>query len=1754
MVIVIAALMAVPGSIVFDARAVGTSAPAEPPSVDGGLPVAELPPVASGTGRDTGSSAPATHGLSTSLRMQPAGIQYEVPITIHNAQSVATPSQFDQMIVVDSGDYASLEASGLQNVEFVDGQGHVIPSWLESGDSSDATQTIYWVQLSGGLAAGASTTIYLAFAPTSTNLLNSVTTGEAPQLSSTYAEYDDGADVFPNYQNFAGDDPDPQNGVDNGHAPTGWYHGPGIGGCDYSFDNPNGWDDTSVNGCGVVYIGSDFPVESAVDVDVDLLNVQTVSPDWQAVLVISTSPTSYAPQSHFALEWDDHSSGCNTAGSGASFDIDSGPGGSLIQSLGSLAGPEVFTLSSANVYKNYSAIYDPSGGVYSTPGYLAMAVHTSNYCGSDLSGYWIRDRPAPPNGVMPSVAIGGVSSTETYSLVAQVVDSSGTPVADANVSVSGQTEVTNSTGEVVFELANGSYNVTGSTPGYLPVTIPVDVTSNETVTLTLARPYQLVGQIPGSHYTISDLGDRYNIELLSMFNASAADVYFDWRQVGVVTSTQGWAGFSDNQVPGLILLAAIPGTIDYPDAWFVEPSPPLLSPTDSDCGAQLDVALNPWNPSISVSPDPPVYGTPTLVTVELQNACSYPLDIQSVDFEISSLNVGGTWTSIGIRPGMVLAPAEVANVSTLWNTTFNASVVGLHHCVRVQLVYSGTLPPQCPRNYCAIQHNEDVESDQLSSSVGGVAFTLGGNLPSSEQVTVEVNQTLPDGWGSSIDLNGEEYNTSAPIALNLTAGAEVHGKLRIFPDPSTPGNATVDIMEVANGELIGGLRKVFEELPPSVYVVNFTESGLGPGTRWSVTLGGQTRTTTNSSLYFPEEDGTYAYSVGPVSNFEAVPASGTVTVSGGNATAPIDFMGTPYPINFVESGLPSGTTWGVTIGGTHNQSGTATVGFMRPSGSYLFSVGPVSGYQFSPSGGQVTVAAGGVLVDVTFQPLVPGGGEVAFSDRFPGPALNSSQWWPNSPVLAQIAAQEPTDFGSGGGSEAGLSLAEPSALPQIGGGEATWQLAGTNEIYGLTSRDLFVPPFTANLMVTSQSPYNGAGSPAAVFLTGPTATPLLAVFLGFPYLEVQADGQIVLTPLAISPATAYDLTIAVATTTLTVNVTGGGSSFQTVLDYSQPAKSGYYLTLATLAAQAPGEESATFYSDGVSFGPVAVLATKTWSLPVTVRAEYQETSGSGRVTTITSPVSCAPVVLQNNFTGASLDGTTGGGTCGGTPGHVIFTGLVTGIVDVSSSVSETFHGGQTETLGQNGWTEVGNEIAPSSPDSAPESVLVSIPAVPALQVSISPGGPITVDAGTSIELSASAFGGTGDYSAASWSLDSRSVSSTSSEPCAPSIVPSTSGEIGFELSCTFDSESHHSVTVRVTSSGYWFNVAVTRIVSSPAVAILVDPAVYCAVGASSPSSSSMTIQFSGSTSPFCQVSGLDNAVLTVQDNRVTMPVTVQDENSQSTPLAELPAAVAGVSYPFYEITLDGVPQGSAVEVDSQTPVPVTLEFPPSTPTSASGLTGTSFTIGLDPLTGYAILVDAVVCVFNAVGVWSALNSQLPLASAQIVQQVLANGVAKSLAKIYLTQAAALANSNPLTLVTNVNKLVGSILWAVVQSLARGAQAWLIGQYIEAFFSGAAQIASLEIAFANILGHLITAKYVLDAGFFLGSFIVTAVRGVFTQQFSFSTVTLAPSSSDSPRSFPSLEGNRADWGSPASGTAWLVAARADRPCPWRTCVL
>jgi len=93
----------------------------------------------------------------------PSGIDYYMPITITNNQSVATPSPFQQMIQININNYSDYMYfdGNIANFELFTSTGTIIPAWIES--NNNGTLTI-WAKLSSGIGANSSITIYLGVA------------------------------------------------------------------------------------------------------------------------------------------------------------------------------------------------------------------------------------------------------------------------------------------------------------------------------------------------------------------------------------------------------------------------------------------------------------------------------------------------------------------------------------------------------------------------------------------------------------------------------------------------------------------------------------------------------------------------------------------------------------------------------------------------------------------------------------------------------------------------------------------------------------------------------------------------------------------------------------------------------------------------------------------------------------------------------------------------------------------------------------------------------------------------------------------------------------------------------------------------------------------------------------------------------------------------------------------------------------------------------------------------------------------------------------------------------------------------------------------------------------------------------------------------------------------------------------------------------------------------------------------------------
>lgn len=270
------------------------------------------------------------------------------------------------------------------------------------------------------------------------------------------------------------------------------------------------------------------------------------------------------------------------------------------------------------------------------------------------------------------------------------------------------------------------------------------------------------------------------------------------------------------------------------------------------------------------------------------------------------------------------------------------------------------------------------------ASVTGAAGPSWGDCPSNSTNTSTVGFSLGNGTYSFV--------VSACTGDNGTYVA-------------TPQNGTFSI----NGS---GQNFSVTFAPITFYSVTFVEHGLPNGTFWFVAASspfGSEETpaalapfwdqngngSNTSSVGFSLPNGTYNFSVFNVSNgstaYTPSPRNGTLVVAGSSLTVDIAFAPVvEYSITFVESGLPDGTFWSVSLfgqgqgagGGNDSQfapacgsfswngSTNASITFEVPNGTYGFEVGNVSNgsglYVAAPSNGSVTVNGTDAVVSVTF--------------------------------------------------------------------------------------------------------------------------------------------------------------------------------------------------------------------------------------------------------------------------------------------------------------------------------------------------------------------------------------------------------------------------------------------------------------------------------------------------------------------------------------------------------------------------------------------------------------------------------------------------------------------------------------------------------------------------------------------------------------------------------------------------------------------
>jgi YVTN family beta-propeller protein len=159
------------------------------------------------------------------------------------------------------------------------------------------------------------------------------------------------------------------------------------------------------------------------------------------------------------------------------------------------------------------------------------------------------------------------------------------------------------------------------------------------------------------------------------------------------------------------------------------------------------------------------------------------------------------------------------------------------------------------------------------------------------------------------------------------------------------------------------------------YPVTFTESGLPGGTTWWVNASRNLSSSSSATvLSFNAPNGTYTYTVAAADkSFTA--SGGSFTVSGASVSEPVSFSlsssAVAFTVMFMETGLPAGANWSVTMAGATKSSTGDIVTFEEPNGTFSYTIGKVVGYRPTQVAGSITVAGVAVEERITFYSGTP---------------------------------------------------------------------------------------------------------------------------------------------------------------------------------------------------------------------------------------------------------------------------------------------------------------------------------------------------------------------------------------------------------------------------------------------------------------------------------------------------------------------------------------------------------------------------------------------------------------------------------------------------------------------------------------------------------------------------------------------------------------------------------------------------------------
>jgi hypothetical protein len=947
--------------------------------------------------------------ISNTANAAPSGIIYQAPITITNSQSSATPNPFEQMIKIPISQFSSyiFDNNTSANFEFYYSNNTIIPAWIES---VNGTTIVVWLKLYS-IPASSSITIYMGFASKSTNLLsNSGTTGigEAPQLSPTYAKYDDGAKVFNNYWNFSGTSTPSGINVYTGYGSVTFNNGATIKGGTSGSGGEN---------------GIATSISFSQPIAVDYYGTQSTSPSgdywgWNMNGFSNyLSGSDNFPSSGGTYTLINFENGVNAA-------PETVQGGTSTK--GGLSTPSnnlfpksvwtcIYTSSAYYTYQNYSSSTGYVTGASNTaslPFEIEVGNNEATYAPNGMTVYWLRTRAYPPNGVMPTVTFGSVISTSSgYQISFYQTSLPSTVVWGIRLNNTTKIWWFNTSGEYnnFTGLPNGNYyyQVINATGYYAP-------TYKGEITINNANVSQLITFKLGYSVSIKESGLPMGTKWYANISKQPGLAIGTWN----IASTTQYANFTDPN-------GSYSFTIASSNKYYYSSPNNTLSFTISGTSLSLKVyfVIKLYYVNFtSVSKPSNVYWRVKLNTI---NASIYSFNqTKFSNSTVLSFKIpNGTWyynATATNSSGAHIGWWKLTNSSTwlLWNVSTFKGVkfivngknikinITFQRAYNISIVEQGigtkswwvnfdgwnqtvNLSKTFVAYFTSTQGNYTNGSYSLlyPKIVSGTTGVRYQNWSSITSITISGKDVIKQfnyitqyylttasvpAQGGYHSPNSGWYNASTEIKLTASPNASYEfSGFEGFNATSYSGMGTFNNNQYSATITIGG--PVTEYMTFNNYIVlTFYLENAPKNIWWGVKLYNNSNlvqwvnSSTQYSFYivFDIPQGKYTYYI---TNIPAYPQSNTISVSVSTEIL-IRYNMTTYPVTFTEKGLPLNFIWGAQIyPGSMIQYSTSSQNiFYLPNGSYSYFVYSIQEYSAKNGTGKFNVSGHSVLINISF--------------------------------------------------------------------------------------------------------------------------------------------------------------------------------------------------------------------------------------------------------------------------------------------------------------------------------------------------------------------------------------------------------------------------------------------------------------------------------------------------------------------------------------------------------------------------------------------------------------------------------------------------------------------------------------------------------------------------------------------------------------------------------------------------------------------